>query len=149
MSYEKSLPPLSFILLKFAVFCSPSYFSFAHIFLEQITLFATHIMHCRSSVLYCGRRIELITCKKCIDFFVFSYLLFFFLILSLQTISYRRPASLSRPAMFLSIKPFTQRFLTSNLSLTKSSQQRKTARRRNPMKMQKSDEKQYCRSYIA
>ena len=60
------------------------------------------------------------------------------LLLVTTVLSYRRPASFSRPVMFLSIKPFTQpalSYLMFNLPLTKTSQQRKTARHcRPPMK---------------
>jgi len=75
VSYGKSLPHPSFILLAFAC-CSPSYFSCQYILLEQITLLSTHIKHRRSTVLYYGRIVEFITSK---------YTLFF---LQIQRISY-------------------------------------------------------------
>jgi len=44
-------------------------FSFSiNILLEQIALLVTHIKHFRSTVLYYGRRIQLIKSKKFIDF---------------------------------------------------------------------------------
>jgi len=109
-SYGKSLPPPSFILLTFAVFCSPSYFLSINILWEQISLLAFHIKHCRrSTALYYGRRIEHITSKQFTDFSVFfcKFSAFlnscsFFFILFLELLSYRRSASLSPPAMFLS-----------------------------------------------
>jgi len=137
-SYGKSLPPSSFILLTFAVFCSPSYFLSINILWEQITLLAFHIKFCRrSTVLYYGRRIAYH--KQTIYWFCcfFANSVHFLIpVLSFSFFScnyfHADVLHLSRaqPCFSAQYQAFhtTLSYLMFNLPLTKSSQQCKTAR---------------------
>jgi len=110
------------------------------ILLEQITLLATHIKHCRSTVLHYGRGIELIKRKKLTDFFTIS-LHFLFSVASFSFFScnhfYANGLHLSRAQPCSSISNLSNSPILLHVqSFTdKNSLQRKTARYcRTPMK---------------